>query len=652
MPNFLKPVLALVISIIIFAGYIYLADVEVQDFIQTRFYNPSVVNSFVKENIIDSDITKEHISDLQEKFGAILNEQAVRNSFVYNQTAEDIYERSRIFGLLQESTAGLQYVQFIDTNGMRIHYSTSPRDIIRQSSGSTSYRNYNEDSSAIPYEILNNSAKSGVKFFMDERQNRIIFPYLFYDAMDVNRGTAFFYVTLTSLAEKLTAEGRIKYNDDISVIGTPPGIILGSPDASKNDILEQVSIIWSEEEQNPEQQNQLDQLRKRIQIRQNVQLKQHITFDAEDSGISYSLISLKHDNGFYFGRLINDSLFSISEPMKLILQLSIFLSFFLTLFFLFNIKPNPVTLVRSRIRHLRDSLFEKLYVNKSGQERLRWILELEQRRDEIRSELKRKLKLSARQETVIDGIIDKSWDELLAVLKSGGNQIITADRIDVPIIKTKKSEDAETLEEIDQAEALEEIDQVEELSEILEEAETVDEIEELDEVESLEELDDVEALEEVLDEAEVIDEADDLEELDIDDDHDEVLEEIEELEEENLIDTALKEVLETEMHHKGLLKHASELKGHKEEKPSHRKGLLARSEPLHKITEPHHKGLLARSETLHKIIEPHRRGRGLLALACIHEHNEHKMNEESDDPFDNFDIVSPFSSMFSSLNEK
>ena len=484
MPNFLKPVLALIITVILFAGYIYLADAKLMNFVQTRFFNPSVVNSYVKENSIDAEITKNHITYLQEKFLSILKEPAVLGSFLYNQNETDIYERSRSFGILLESTTGLLYARFVDNNGLRIHFSTLPQDIFSRSSDSTAYRNYNEDGLSLPYETLSVPAGVNSKFIMDEQNDRIIFSFPFYDAMDIHRGTASFYVSISSIAQRLIADGRLKISDGICVVAKPPGILLGSPQISRSGILSKVSEIWNEEKQ------------------------ERVTLDAEDSEMTFSLISLKTDSGFFFGRLINDSQFYISEPMKLILKLSIFLTFFLTLFFLLNIKPNPEMLVKNRIKRLRDNLFEKLYINKSVQERSRWILELEQRRDEIRSELKQKLKLSRRQEAVIDDLIDKSWDELIAVLKSGSGKVTAAD--------TAKLENAEALAEIEEAETLEEIGAAEEIEEI-EEVETLEEMEEVEELEEIEEAEELEEIEETeeLEEVEEIEEIGALEEIEV-----------------------------------------------------------------------------------------------------------------------------------------
>jgi len=435
---YLKPVLVLLVSIFILAVISFLTEKEFVDFVENGFYNPSVVKTYVRENTKDAEIAQDFIFELQNKFARTLDEPAIRRSFLYNQRDEDIYERSMIYGTLLESTVGLQSVKFVDSNGLRIHYSTLSGDIISRDSYSTIYRNYTDDPAALPYGTVSVHANGSAKFTMDERNDRIIFSFPFIDSMDVGRGTAFFSVSVGALAERLVAAGRIKISDDVSVIRTPPGILLGSPYSSKINIFNNVSRIWSNG------------------------IQGRTVLDADDSGVIFSLITFKTDNGLFFGRLVNDTLFSVSGSMKIVLYLSMFLTFYLVLFFLINLRPHALTVVRTRLERLRENLFEQLYVNKSSQERVKWVLELEQRREEIRLELKNNLKMNSRTEKEIDGIIDKSWDDLLAVMKAGS--LVSPPPAEATVVKpsaskTKKIEKVEELEELEKIEEAEEPDE-------------------------------------------------------------------------------------------------------------------------------------------------------------------------------------------------
>jgi hypothetical protein len=378
-----------------------------------------------------------------------------------------------------ESVSGLQAVQFVDNNGVRIHYSTSTRDLVSQSANSATYRNYTDDSRALPYGDISAGADENPKYTMDDSHDRIIFSFPFFDSMNVYRGTALFTISVRALAERLIIGGSLKPTDDVSVIRTPRGVVFGSPNTSKSVILEQISSVWGGG------------------------LREYVTLDAEDADVKYALISTKTKGGLFFGRIINDSIFSISESMKFVLQLSMFLTLFLTLFFIINFKPHPVTLVQNRIKTLRSSLFEQLYIKKSGQDRVKWILELEQRRDEIRFELKTRIKTRRSLENKIDGIIDKAWDELLAVMKSGYDLASLEDIVKARSVKIEKpkieemnelpAEIADELGGFEEVGSLDEKEEIEEALEIsaIEEAEEIQDAEEIAEAEEIEEVEEI-----------------------------------------------------------------------------------------------------------------------------------------------------------------
>jgi hypothetical protein len=640
--NFIKPLVALVISILLFAGLIFLANGNLLDFVESRFYNPSVVNSYVKENAVDSQIVQKHINNLKSKFYSTLTVPAIRSSFLYNQSPNDIFERSKIYGILMESTTGLQSIQFVDSNGIRIHYSTSTRDIMSQDQRSTAYRNYSENPMSLPYEIVGVEDANHAKLTMDDQNDRIIFSFPFRDSMDVFRGTALFSVSIRAFVERLFEAGRLKISDNISLINEPAGIILGSPETSKAAILKKVAEAWNEG------------------------IKDYITFDAEDSGAAFSLISTKTDQNLFFGRLVNSDLFSISEPMKLILNVSIFLTFFLTFFFLINLKPNPAAVVRSRIRRLRESFFEQIGDDKSVQEKAKLVLELEQRQDEIYSQLKRGIKVNHRLEAILNGIIDKSWEEILIYLKvSSGHELSSihlvkgiakkaeakTEEIDViDEVETLEAEEvdeiaeAEPLEEIDEAEALEEVEEIEEIEEI-EDAEPIEEAETLEEIEEIEEIEEVEPLEEI-EEVKAIESAEPPPKK----------AEKPRKAETNIIDIALRAAMEPEPRRGGLFGRASKIS----EKSSAGKGLLNKASKK-AAKKAAGKGLLARAGELEKPVskskgllaqanKQKRRGKGLLAYAD--EIGAEDNNEEAQDLNIDVAVVSPFSSMFSDLSDK
>jgi hypothetical protein len=512
-----KAALSLLISVFLFAGIAVLAYTGLFDLIETRFYNPSITRSLTRETNRSAEVVQTYISDLQTRFTNSLNSPAVRRSFLPNQSVDDIFERSRIYGMLMEQVGGLQSVRFVDYNGVRIHFSTYAQDIISQDRLSIAYRNYADDPRNEPFRNVQVAAQEKEKLFLDSAQDRIIFSYPFYDSMDVYRGTALLTLSVRAVTDELINEGRIKVGEDVSVVSTPQGILTGSPNASRAEILDRVADIW------------------------NDGLLSLTPFDSADSEHSLAVISAKIGQTIFYGQIVNEEIFSFPQPMKVILLVSIFLTIYLTIFFFFNLRQDTMTVVQNRLKGLQISLIEQFYDRKGDMDWTHWTRELEQRREEIRAEVKQGIRVGQgrRSEENVDALIDKSWDELLAVIgarrKTETNideeklqtilnkilQTLPAAGAMVPAVQPKQSAPsanvspqefsvvpageapAETAAEEAELETLEELD-----AEELAPAETVEETGEAEELAELEELEELEEL----DETEVVDSLDTAEE--------------------------------------------------------------------------------------------------------------------------------------------
>ncbi|GHV90103.1 hypothetical protein AGMMS50268_06060 [Spirochaetia bacterium] len=393
-----KSALSLLISVFLFAGFTVLAFTGLFNLVETRFYNPSVTKSLGREIEKDSKTIEAFLAELQTRFSATLNETAVRRSFLPNQSAQDIFERTRVYGTLLESLAGLQSVRFIDSGGARIHFSTWPQDMLRQDRLSVAYRNYSDEPGDLPYDQIEalpspqSPHQENTKLTLDEGSERIIFSMPFYDSFDVYRGTALFTLSVRAVTERLVGEGRIKVGEDVSLVSNPSGILTGLPGVSQDTLLSMVSSIWNE----------------------GVLSLSPLNSSAPENTLA--LISAKTSQGIFVGRLVHEGLFVFPAIMKIILLCSFFLTVYLIVFLFFNFRQDTTTVVQNRLKKLQISLIEQYYEHKADMDWNHWARELEQRREDIRAELKRGL----RTRPEIDTLIDKSWDELLAVI--GGRQ--------------------------------------------------------------------------------------------------------------------------------------------------------------------------------------------------------------------------------------
>ena len=390
-----KAAFSLLISVFLFAGIAVLAYTGLFDLVETRFYASSLTNSLSRETGKDAQLIQDFLANLQNRFSSTLNEPAIRRSFLPNQSAEDIFERTRIFGMLLESISGLQWVRFVDHNGARLHFSTYTPDIISQDRISVAYRNYYEDTNNLSFDQVQASAADNFKLSFDSAIDRIIFSFPFFDSLDVYRGTALFSVSARALAEWLISENRIKIGDNVSVISFPAGIISGSPGIFKKEIFQRVASIWNDGVLNTTQ------------------------FESS-TGNTFALISAKTNQGILYGRLINEELFAFPQPMKIILLASVFFTIYLSIFLVFNFKQDNMIIIQNRLKDLQISLIENYYERKADIDWERWNMEFEQRRENVREEIKRGIKTRRGRhlERDIDALIDKSWDELLTVIGS------------------------------------------------------------------------------------------------------------------------------------------------------------------------------------------------------------------------------------------
>ncbi|MEW6565829.1 MAG: hypothetical protein AB1404_10055, partial [Spirochaetota bacterium] len=398
-----KVSVSLLISVLLFAAFSVIAFTGLFDLIEARFYNPSITKQALQEITTDANLVDGYIKEIQGRFSDFLKEPSVQRSFLPNQSAEDIFERSKAAGLLLEATGGLQWIRFIDAGGKRIHYSTLREDILRQDATSLAYRNYGDNPQDPPFDLINIPDKSPPRILGDGNQERLLFCFPFYDSFSVYRGTAVFSLSIRSITERMIREGRLRIGEEVTLIPEPLGFVTGLPRSGKAALTTAIDSSWKEGILGP------------------VPL-------SSDNGSRFALLSVKTESALLVGRLLDDRLFVFPFAMKLILLASFFITSFLLVFLFFNLQQDTTTIVRERLKRLQLSLLEEYYDKKEAIDWNRWAREMEQRRETIRSELKRGLPRKPRKklEQDIDNLIDKSWDEIITILGGKTAPQITA----------------------------------------------------------------------------------------------------------------------------------------------------------------------------------------------------------------------------------
>jgi hypothetical protein len=406
-----KAAFSLLISTLLFAVFTVLAFTGLFDLVEARFYNPAAARAISREIDADTRVIEEFFEELQTRFAATLNEGAVRRSLLADLESEDIDLRASLYGELLESLGGLQSVRFIDSGGRRIHFSTWLPDILRQDRDFIAYRNYGAEENSAAYIPYGQVEATVPRLILDGPRERILFSYPFYDSFDVYRGTALFSLSVRAVMDRMVNAGRIKVGEEISVVSEPPGLVTGLPAVGRNVLLPLIARLWSE--------NSLS-----LGI-----LNSGLT------GVNLALISRKTAQDLYLGRLVNGSMLSFPLAMKIILMISFLITVYLIIFLLFNLRQDDITIIQSRLKKLQVNLLEEYYEHSGNVNWNRWKRELEHRREDVRSELKRGLnaKTGAGGLVEIDHFIDRSWDDLMAII---GGHLERRAGIDEDALKT------------------------------------------------------------------------------------------------------------------------------------------------------------------------------------------------------------------------
>jgi hypothetical protein len=403
-----KIIFSLLISALIFAVLAAAAFTGFFDLVETRFYNPRMLKSLNREVLQDAGVVGALLDELRSRFTIVMKEEAVRRSFLPDKLEEDTLERGRIFSALLNSLPTLRSVRFVDAGGSRIHFSTLAEDVFRQDGSSPVYRSYRDCPDVLSYADVEAAEGEDPRLIFDGPGERLIFSYPFTDTLDVYRGSALFTFSVRVVAERMVQEGRIQVGEDVSVVSFPGGFLLGLPALDKEILKNQAALAW--EKGNPG----------------------FFVLDGENPeslilvSAAYRARDLEGRAGgpgpetVFVGRLVRESIFAFPPPMKFVLLVSLFLTVFLLVFLLFNLRQDRAMVISSRLSRLQDGLFQR-YREQKGMDWKHWARELEQRRGEIRAELKRDLSGGKKNSPVqgeLDALIDRSWDEVVAAIGS------------------------------------------------------------------------------------------------------------------------------------------------------------------------------------------------------------------------------------------
>ncbi|MBT3272574.1 MAG: hypothetical protein HN368_05435, partial [Spirochaetales bacterium] len=533
MKSLVRIALSLLISVVLFAAFAFIAFSGLFDYIESSFYDERIENLerlYVDEAI--STIETYHSGNIQ-RYTKILQDPALQGVFYSNFSREQQAVITNYFSVLSSEFSGFVGVRIIDQDGS-IHFSTFSDDYILSNQLIREYVRILPDNPGFQLGELSPFRNNTPKVLVNAEAGNFIYKLPHGDTTGSTKGTALFYTTSQGLSTSLVQQSILDVGGKYALV-QGNGILLRYQAGSVPVLEQQIIDLWNA----------------------GTGIGEFQRVAETENGTQLLVYSASSEIAGIVGSIVNEDKLSLSLGLKILLLASFFLTAFLIVFLLLSIRQDRVLVLSDRIKKFQIT-FLREYIDKRDEINWDvWKRDLGGRKEEVRGNIKKGIgRIKGDKAEEIDLLIDKSWEEILDVI---GTKIETepvpqlevknledvirkvvsdgsllkavsteAAKSAPPVVESPpqrikqpvKADDFEEVEELDEAEAvddLEDIGEAESLEEIgeaedLEEIGKAEEVEGLEDVEAVEELEEIGEAEEVeeLDEAEAVD---DLEEI-------------------------------------------------------------------------------------------------------------------------------------------
>ena len=440
-----KIALSLLISVLIFAGCVFLSIAGGFKLIEVQFYQPRVI---ANANDRLSSIEKaygEYSSNLDKEFRKFLSEKSVKTFIERAPEKEAMNERGKLSALLYQKISGLNGMRLIENDGIHIHFSTFGEDTLTETSSLISYKNYT-DANKIPFTLLEASdGEKQTKIYFDSIKNELVFSYPFYDNYTAYRGTFIFYVLGDDFTQYLIDRELVSLNARGTVC-SPNGFVFNLPITGRELLMKEIEQRWSRKIQNVEQLVQSDTKSENI------------------------FIITQGNDRIKIGEIRTQDAFEFSDIEKLLLLICLFITLYLIIFLLFNIRHDDMVIVCRRLRKFQYELLKEYIDRKDSMDWKTLSKEIAHRKNDVNSEIKKSLgRRGKKHSKEVDELLEDLWTDVMSAM--GGNvsvvrQVVSSNPI--AVASTEKTAAADNIEELEE---VSDADEVEEISETVSKAE-------------------------------------------------------------------------------------------------------------------------------------------------------------------------------------
>ena len=417
-----KTALSLLVSIFVFAACLAYAILGGFEFIQIRFYQPRIVqnvNGRLEKIAAEFDA---YVDEKKSDFAQYAFSDSVKTFIERDASEEDYEERSKLTSGLFDSCPALEGIRVVAQDGNAIHFSTFDSDILSQSENFISYKNYRSlndlsfnlisSPDTEVYPATKEALALRASLYFDSAKERIIFSLPYFDGYTAYRGTIIFYVNIDDFVRSLIQENIISLNTRSVIVAetnaqvnkqTPSniGLAFNVPFTSRVEIKNEILKKWN---------------RGLIGLEQLVK--------NENDGRTLILISSQNSKYVTLAWICDESEFEFSYVERILILTAVFITIFLVVFLLFNIRHDDMVVIQGRVRKFQKALLSEYVEGKSSGDWAALSHELNLRRQDVNDEIKKSLgKRGKKHSKELNNLLDESWKELFAAV-SGGTPLI------------------------------------------------------------------------------------------------------------------------------------------------------------------------------------------------------------------------------------
>ena len=471
-----RTALSLLLTIIIFTVIALLAVFGGFRYVEMHYYQPRVVNNIT--GILDAigSSYDSYADSLVTAFSNFALDERSRTFFERDVTTTDLESRMQMTGELMEKNPGLEGIRLVESDGVHVHFSTYPGDILTQSDELVAYRDYSElnelpiqfiavaDNGEYAGTLEEMSARVGI--YLDSARERIVFSLPYFDKYTAHRGSLIFYVEPNEFVRQIIAENIVSLNTRLKIVAKVDdgdstqntgnsGFVFGMPNVGRNVLSESILKAWNA---------------KRYGSEPLVQ--------TEDDDI---LILVTGTNCKYgkIGWICHDSEFTFSDTEKILLLVCLFVTLFLIIFILFNFRHDDSVIIRERVHKFEMALFREYLEHRDTDDWRALEKNVSMRKQDVNAEIVKSLGLTGKKHSKeISEALDRSWNDFMHLVSGGyratlenlvsHGPAVTKPESPEPAVAIESSpvEEVEEIEEVEEVEELEDLDGLETLEEV------------------------------------------------------------------------------------------------------------------------------------------------------------------------------------------